>query len=99
VAELDFRTGLGNHQARTHGSGPRCLISDLGQFDFNGQAEPKGSIGMFRLVSRHPGVNIDQIKAKTGFVIDIPSEHIETTPPSIEELKIDRVIDPLGIRD
>lgn len=99
VPELDFRSGLGNHLARTHGSGPKYLISDLGQFDFLGQEEEKDLLGRFRLISRHPGVSIDQIKAKTGFPVIIPDPRSETEPPTSEELKILRQdIDPLGIR-
>jgi len=99
VPELDYRSGLGFHPARTHGSGPKYLISDLGQFDFAVQEESKDSNRGFRLISRHPGVLIDQIKAKTGFQVVIPTTQIETIPPSIEELKLLReVIDPLGIR-
>ena len=99
VPELDYRSGLGNDPARTHGSGPRYLISDLGQFDFGGQEESKGSDGRFRLISIHPGVQIDQIKAKTGFQVIIPAAQIETVPPTIEELELLReYVDPLGIR-
>lgn len=99
VPELDYRSGLGNHPARTHGSGPKYLISDLGQFDFDGQEESMGSNGRFRLISKHPGVRDDQIEAKTGFQVIMPASQMETIPPSIDELKLLReVIDPLGIR-
>jgi acyl CoA:acetate/3-ketoacid CoA transferase beta subunit len=99
VSELDFRSGLGNHPARTHGSGPKCLISDLGQFDFGGQCDGGDSQGRFRLTSIHPHVTISQIEAKTGFPLMIPDQICETTPPTKEELTLLReVIDPLGIR-
>ncbi len=64
VKSLDFLSGLGNHPARTAGSGPRYLISDLGQFDF------RGPNGRMRLLSIHPGVSIQRLIAKTGFEID-----------------------------
>ncbi len=93
VQELDFLSGLGNHPARTHGAGPRYLITDLGQFDFN------GSDGCMRLISRHPGVPIERIQLKTGFEVQIPREVEETPPPSSEELRLLREeIDPHGIR-
>jgi acyl CoA:acetate/3-ketoacid CoA transferase beta subunit len=38
VPSLDVISGLGHHPARTHGCGPRYLVSDLGQFDFAGIA-------------------------------------------------------------
>lgn len=99
VPDLDFRSGLGNHPARTHGAGPKYLISDLGQFDFLGQEGENKSFGRLRLISKHPGVSIDQIKAKTGFSIILTNPTCETEPPSNEELELLRqVIDPLGIR-
>jgi len=93
VENLDFLSGLGNHPARTHGAGPRYLVTDLGQFDFDGTG------GRMRLVSFHPGVQIERIKAKTGFEIQIPPDVTETAPPSEEDLRLLREeIDPLGIR-
>jgi glutaconate CoA-transferase subunit A len=44
-------------------------------------------------------VQIERIKAKTGFEIQIPTDLKETAPPSEEELRLLREeIDPLGIR-
>jgi hypothetical protein len=91
VAELDFLSGLGHHPDRKHGSGPRYLVTDLGQFDF--------SYGRMRLTSYHPGVEIAHIQAKTGFELEISPDVQETSLPSSEELHLLReVIDPLGIR-
>ncbi len=36
VQKLDFLSGLGHNRERRWGSGPRYLVSDLGQFDFGG---------------------------------------------------------------
>ena len=36
VPQLDYLSGLGHNPARRLGSGPRYLVSDLGQFDFGG---------------------------------------------------------------
>lgn len=91
VARLDVCSGLGHHPARTHGSGPHYLISDLGLFDY--------ANGRMRLISIHPGVTIDQIKVRTGFEFEISTPLIETPPPSPIELRLLRQeIDPLGIR-
>ncbi len=91
VAEIDYISGLGHHPKRTHGSGPRYLVSDLGQFDF--------AQGRMRLTSYHPGIDIARIQAKTGFELDISPEVHETPLPSQEEIDLLRkVIDPLGIR-
>lgn len=91
VPTLDFRSGLGHHPARTAGHGPRYLISDLGQFDFEN--------GRMRLLSHHPGVTVKRIQAKTGFPLKIAPNLHETPPPTAEELALlHNVIDPLGVR-
>lgn len=91
VPKLDFVSGLGYHPARQQGSGPRMLISDLGQFDFVD--------GKMRLLTYHPGVKVAQIQARTGFELEIAPHLSETLPPAEEELHLLRnEIDPLGIR-
>jgi glutaconate CoA-transferase subunit B len=91
VAKLDFISGLGYHPARTHGQGPRYLITDLGQFDFTNDH--------MRLTTFHPGVSIQQIQKKTNFELKIASDIHETIPPTLGELRLLREeIDPLGIR-
>jgi acyl CoA:acetate/3-ketoacid CoA transferase beta subunit len=95
VPQLDFLSGLGHNQARTHGSGPKYLISNLGQFDFN----VDGPDHRMRLISYHDGVPASRIQAKTGFELVISNNVQETPPPSEEELHLLRhEIDPLGIR-
>ena len=100
VPRLDFCSGLGYHPDRTHGSGPRYLVSDLGQFDFfrydenDPQSQPR-----LRLATYHPGVRIEQIQARTGFDLNIALNIQETPAPTKEEMRLLRQeIDPLGIR-
>ena len=91
VKELDVRSGLGYDAARKHGSGPRYLVSDLGQFDFKN--------GTLRLVSYHPYSTPEQIHSHTGFELEISANIHKTPPPSADELRLLRQeIDPLGIR-
>ena len=91
VERLDFLSGLGHTSRRTHGAGPRYLVTDLGQFDF---AE-----GRLRLTSIHPGATLAQVRAKTGFAIDVAPDCAPTPPPSAEEVRLLREeIDPLSVR-
>lgn len=91
VKKLDFLTGAGHRIDRTRGSGPRYLVSDLGQFDF--------SEGHMRLTHLHPGVAIERVRAKTGFEIDVHPDLRESPPPTRDEVGLLReVIDPLGVR-
>ena len=91
VKVLDVRSGLGYDPARKHGSGPRYLVSDLGQFDFKN--------GVLRLVSYHPHTSPEQIQSHTGFELEVSANIYKTPGPSDEELRLLREkIDPLGIR-
>ena len=91
VPELDVCSGLGHHPARTHGTGPHYLTSDLGLFDYANRR--------MRLISYHPGVTIGQIQSCTGFEIEISPDVHETPSPGEAELYLLREeIDPLGIR-
>jgi acyl CoA:acetate/3-ketoacid CoA transferase beta subunit len=95
VPKLDFLSGLGHNKARTHGRGPRYLISDLGQFDFN----PEGPEHHMRMISYHHGISVEHIQAKTGFELLLAPDLHETPQPTEEELHLLREeIDPLGIR-
>lgn len=91
VKELDFLSGMGHHPARQRGSGPRYLISNLGQFDFNS--------GRMRITHLHPGVSLEQVQVKTGFDLDVSPQLSTTEPPTKKEVDLLReVIDPLRIR-
>ena len=93
VETLDFCSGLGHSPARQRGSGPRYLVSDLGQFDFG------GGNGHMRLTTLHPGVTSSRLQAKTGFPLILSDSIPQTTPPTAEELHLLReCIDPLGVR-
>jgi glutaconate CoA-transferase, subunit B len=96
VPRLDFISGLGHNPARRHGSGPRCLISDLGQFDFGGGTPEQPRM---RLISTHPGVDVAKVQSHTGFPLDIAEDLHETPLPTPAELRLLREeIDPLRIR-
>ncbi|MFQ5923533.1 MAG: CoA-transferase [Anaerolineales bacterium] len=89
--KLDFVSGLGHSEERRAGSGPKYLVSNLGQFDF-----PDGSM---RLTHLHPGVSVDRVVAKTGFELAIADELQTTALPTGPELELLRLeVDPLGLR-
>jgi acyl CoA:acetate/3-ketoacid CoA transferase beta subunit len=97
VEKLDFRSGLGHDPVRKFGAGPRYLVSDLGQFDFEPDSDRTRS--RMRLMSLHPGIALRRVQAKTGFELIIPETTPTTEPPSAEEVRLLReVIDPLGVR-
>lgn len=96
VPRLDFISGLGHHPARRLGSGPRYLVSELGQFDFGGGTPEQPCM---RLITLHPGVDVEDIQAHTGFPLEVADDLHETPLPAPEELRLLRQeIDPLGIR-
>ena len=89
--KIDFISGMGHSPQRRQGGGPRYLISDLGQFDWQD--------GRMRLVSVHPGVSVERVRRKTGFELAIAPQLAETAPPEPEDLRLLREdIDPLGTR-
>jgi len=89
--KIDFISGLGHDAQRKFGSGPRYMITDLGQFDW--------AHGRMRLTACHPNVSIDKIKGKTGFPLEVASDLRATSPPDKEDLRLLREeIDPLGTR-
>jgi glutaconate CoA-transferase subunit B len=91
VKKLDYLSGLGYHARRRRGDGPKYLVSDLGQFDFQD--------GRMRVTHVHPGVTLERLAAKTGFELEVSADLVETEHPTKEEIRLlYDVIDPLGIR-
>ncbi|MCY0899432.1 MAG: CoA-transferase [Firmicutes bacterium] len=96
VARVDFRSGAGNGDSRQllgrHGA-PTVLVTDLGVFTFDGPG------GQMAIQSLHPGVALDEVRARTGFELYVPPGPIrETEPPSDEDIRIIRDADPLEVR-
>ena len=85
----DRAAALGEHSSRFHEI--RRVVSNLGVFDFGGEAHA------MRLRSTHPGVSIDDIVTATGFELAIDGDVPQTREPEAEELRIIReVLDPEG---
>ncbi|MEM3550286.1 MAG: CoA-transferase [Candidatus Bathyarchaeia archaeon] len=73
-------------------TGPYRVITQLGIMGFDEKTK------RMTLLSTHPGVTVEQIKANTGFRLIIPDKVTQTEPPTDEELRILRTkIDPAGI--
>jgi len=89
---FDRAAGLGSRASRFHGL--RRVVTDLGVFDFG---TPDGSM---RLVSVHPGVEVERVVAATGFELVIEGEVPQTRQPTEEESRLIReVLDPKALRD
>lgn len=70
--------------------GPDAVITTLGVLRFDpGTREA-------RLASVHPGVDPAEVRAATGWDLEVPAEVPGTPPPSEEELRILRRYDPDG---
>jgi glutaconate CoA-transferase, subunit B len=99
VAELDFRTSPGHsgdpaHDAARgwHGSGPTSVVTDLGTYGFD------DATGEMTLLTMHPGVTLDDVRASMGWEVRVADDVGETQPPSGDELRLIREeLDPGGV--
>ncbi len=88
-----YLTGPGAREAAglPAGSGPYRVITQLGLYGFDDATK------RLKLLAVHPGVTVEQIQENSEFEILIP-EHVETTePPTAEERRLLREIDPTGM--
>ncbi len=97
--KVDMVSGVGTDNAAKYPAASKFqdlhrVVTNLGVFDFGGDG------GRMRLLSRHPGVSVDEIKEATGFELSIDGDIPETRLPTDEELRLIRdVIDPQGLRN
>ena len=99
VKKLDFITtpgyltgpGTRERAGLPAGCGPYRVITQLGVYDFD------NAIKRLQLLVLHPGVTVQQVQEASEFEILIP-ENITVSPePTVEQLRILREIDPLGL--
>jgi glutaconate CoA-transferase, subunit B len=91
VTDIGHRTPAGTRaELGFTGGGPQWLVTELGVFDFRG--------GQARLVQVFPDVNVAEIRAATGFPLDVAGDLRPVRPPSAAELAVVRSVDPLGVR-
>ena len=85
--------GMGGTWRRTQGlpprSGPSAVITTLGVLRF-------GSDGEAFLASVHPGVQVEEVLANTGWALRVATALVETPAPQEAELAAMRELDPQG---
>lgn len=99
VETVDMVSGIGYDRAAAAGPEAsrfhhlRRVVSNLGVFDFDTPDH------RMRLVSRHPGVEVEEIVKATAFELVVPGEVPVTREPTDAELGLIRdVIDPKDTR-
>src|SRR5690606_14843337 len=85
VPEVDFVTSVGfgrSGEGRDghRGAGPTVVITDLGVL------EPDPETHELRLVAVHPGVEVDRVRAETGWDLVVADDLRVTSPPAPDEL-------------
>jgi glutaconate CoA-transferase, subunit B len=82
VERLDFRTSSGGRVS--------VVVTDLGLL------EPRGEERELTLTQVHPGVEVDQVRAATGWPLRVAEDVRETLPPSERELEALRALETKG---
>jgi glutaconate CoA-transferase subunit B len=91
ITDIGHRTPLGGRaELGFTGGGPQWLVTELGVFDF-----PDGRA---RLVQVFPDVSVADVRAATGFPLEVAGDLRTVSPPSAAELATVRSVDPLKVR-
>jgi acyl CoA:acetate/3-ketoacid CoA transferase beta subunit len=100
VEQVDVVSGVGPKRAKE--AGPAAskfndihrIVTNLAVFDLGGADDT------VRLLSVHPGVSVDEVRAATGFELVVPDDVATTREPTYSELVIIReMLDPKKLRD
>jgi len=92
LTSAGFLDGRASREATgVRGQGPQAVVTDLGILAPDAHGE-------LILTALHPGVDVEKVRANTGWPLKV-ADKIETpTPPSAEEIRILREeLDPTGI--
>ena len=98
VEQVDFVSGLGPWRAAQLGGRAaayndiRAVVSDLCVIDF------KGRDGCARVASIHPGVEMAEVREKTGFELEGDVRPEMTRTPTEQEMAVIEKLDPQGLR-
>ncbi|NJM35108.1 MAG: 3-oxoadipate--succinyl-CoA transferase subunit B [Rhodomicrobium sp.] len=95
VEKVDYVTSpgfLSGHNSRAEAGliagGMYRVVTDLAILGFD---DVSREMTVFAL---HPGIELDEVREKTGFEIDAAKQVDRTEPPCIEELRVLRELDP-----
>ena len=95
--KVDFATSAGFLNGRAareasgvRGGGPQAVVTNLGFL------EPDEN-GELVLTAVHPGVTVEEVQANTGWPLKTAANLRVTRPPSEEELRLLRELDPQNI--
>lgn len=91
VTSPGYLTGPGAREAAglPPGTGPHRVITDLAVLGFDSQTK------RMQVLSLHPGVGLEQVRAETSFELGVPEPLATTLPPTDEEIRMLRdEVDP-----
>ncbi|WP_370290352.1 CoA-transferase subunit beta [Nocardioides sp.] len=99
VEQVDVVSGVGPARAKAAGAGA-SRFNDIHRIVTNlAVLDVLGADDTVRLRSVHPGVDVEEVVAATGFALDIADDVPTTREPTAEELVIiNEVLDPKGLR-
>ena len=100
VEQVDIVSGVGPKRAKE--AGPAAArYNDIHRIVTNlAVLDVKGPDDTLRLLSVHPGVTVDEVRAASGCDLHVEDDVPETRLPSLEELILVReVLDPRSLRE
>jgi glutaconate CoA-transferase subunit B len=91
VTSVGYGTGPGDRALLgLPGAGPVRVITDLGVL------EPDPASKELLLTALHPGVTVEEVRAETGWALEVVADLVETTPPTERELSTLRALRTVG---
>lgn len=97
VASVDFVSSVGHgsgpgdrERLGLRGAGPTRVITDLGVL------QPDPETRELTLTGLHPGVTVEQVRAETGWPLEVAEDLVATPEPTAEELRTLRALRTVG---
>ena len=93
VSSVGHGSGPGDREVLgLRGAGPMRVITDLGVL------EPDPASRELVLTALHPGVSVEQVRAETGWALEVAADLRATPPPTERELATLRALRTVGAR-